>query len=80
MCWVFMFRRVLKKAEELKTPVDIIYQMGFFKDAYMFRKNKDITDLFISPDLEGYEASSFGDVQQIIERGKQIARMPTCLK
>ncbi len=65
----------LKKAEELKTPVDIIYQMGFFKDAYMFKKNKGITDLFISPDLEGYEASSFGDVQQIIERGKQIARV-----
>jgi NTE family protein len=65
----------LKNAGELKTPVDIIYQMGFFKDAYMFRKNKEITDLFITPDLDGFEASSFGHVQQIIERGKQMARL-----
>ena len=64
----------LKKAEELKTPVDIIYQMGFFKDAYMFEKNRKITNLYIEPNLEGYDASSFTSVAEIIEQGKQIAR------
>jgi NTE family protein len=64
----------LKKADELKTPVDIIYQMGFFKDAYMFEQNLRMTDLFIEPDLEGYEASSFTSIAEIIERGKQMAR------
>ncbi len=64
----------LKKADEIKTPVDIIYQMGFFKDAYMYEKNLKITDLFMEPDLEGYDASSFTSVAEIIEQGKQIAR------
>jgi NTE family protein len=64
----------LRKAEELKTPIDIIYQMGLFKNAALFEKNKQNTDLYISPDLDGFDASDFTDVRQIIERGKQMAR------
>jgi NTE family protein len=64
----------LRKAEELKTPIDIIYQMGLFKNAALFEKNKQNTDLFIFPDLEGFDASDFTDVVEIIERGKQMAR------
>ena len=65
----------LKNAEEIRTPVDILMQMGFFKDAYMFRKNKEQTDLFIAPNLDGYETSSFSSVEEIIERGKWIGRV-----
>ncbi len=64
----------LKPANELNTPVDIIVQMGFFKDAYMFRKNKEATDIFIVPDLSGYSTASFTEVKAIVERGKQIGR------
>ena len=64
----------LRKAEELKTPIDIIYQMGLFKNAALFEKNKNNTDLYISPDLDDFDASNFTDVVHIIERGKQMAR------
>lgn len=64
----------LRKAEELNTPVDIIYQTGMFKNAAMFEKNKKNTDLFIMPDLTGFDVSDFTDVRQIIARGKQMGR------
>lgn len=66
--------RGLLKAEELNTPIDIIYQTGMFKNAAMFERNKKNTDLFIMPDLTGYDVSDFTDARQIIERGKQMAR------
>jgi len=37
----------LRKAAELKTPFDIVYQMGFYADAQKFIDNKKITDIFI---------------------------------
>jgi NTE family protein len=64
----------LRKFEELKTPLDIIFQMGLFKNAAVFEKNRKNTDLFMEPDLDGYNGSSFTEVADIIERGKQIAR------
>ena len=64
----------LRKFEELKTPIDIIFQMGLFKNATVFEKNRKNTDLYITPDLDDYNTSSFTEVADIIERGKQIAR------
>lgn len=64
----------LRPAEDLKTPIDIIYQMGFYSDARSFGKNREATDLFIEPDLEGYTAASFASTYQIIEQGKIAAR------
>ena len=64
----------LKPAERLRTPLDIIYQMGFFKDAFMLTINRELTDLYMEPDLDGYTAASFGQVAGIIEAGKQMAR------
>lgn len=66
--------RGLRKAEELNTPIDIIYQTGMFKNAAMFEQNKKNTDLFIMPDLNGFDVSDFTDVRQIIDRGKQMGR------
>lgn len=64
----------LRPVEELRTPIDIIYQMGFYSDARMFRKNRTETDLFIEPSLTGFTAASFTNTAQIIELGKQAAR------
>jgi NTE family protein len=60
----------LKQAEKLKSPVEVIYQMGLFQAEQMLRVNKEQTDIFILPDLDGFTSSSFSDVQEIIERGK----------
>ena len=64
----------LKQAEKLKSPIEVIYQMGLFKAEQMLRVNKEQTDIFIEPDLDGFTSNSFSDVHEIIERGKQIAR------
>lgn len=63
----------LRLANELLTPLDVIYQMGFYSDARMFRENRKVTDLYIEPDLEGFTAASFAQTQQIIARGKKAA-------
>ncbi len=60
--------------DNLKTPLEIIYQMGTYLDARNFKKNRELTDIYLEPDLEEYSVASFADVKEIIERGKQIAR------
>jgi len=64
----------LRTAAELKTPVDIIYQMGFYVDAHNFIHDKKLVDIYIEPDLSGFSAASFKDAAAIIERGKTAAR------
>ena len=64
----------LRPANELLTPIDVIYQMGFYSDARMFIENRKVTDLYIEPDLEEFTAASFTQTQQIIEQGKKAAR------
>ncbi len=64
----------LRPAEELRTPIDIIYQMGFFSDARSLAENRKVTDLYIEPQLEEYNAASFINTAEIIEQGKRAAR------
>ncbi len=64
----------LRPAHELQTPIDIIYQMGFYSDARNFLQNRELTDIYIEPDLEGYTAASFFNTAEIIEQGKIAAR------
>lgn len=64
----------LREPEELITPVDVLYQMGFFMDARSFIQNRELTDLYIEPQMEEFTVTSFSDVDFIIERGKQAAR------
>ncbi len=64
----------LRPSEELITPIDIIYQMGFYSDARNFLRNRELTDLFIDIPLEGFTVASFGQAHDIIEQGKEIAR------
>ena len=64
----------LRSFEELRTPLDIIYQMGFFHNAKSFLHNKELTDVFIEPDLTNYSSSAFYDGLNIIEQGKIAAR------
>jgi NTE family protein len=65
----------LRPGELLLTPLDIIYQMGFFLNAVNFRVNKELVNIFIEPDLTGFTVASFNDAAEIIERGKKAARI-----
>lgn len=64
----------LRTADELNTPIDILYQLGFYKDAADFVEARKITDVYIEPELKGYSAASFGSVDSIIEIGKRKGR------
>ncbi len=64
----------LRPATDLVTPVDIIYQMGFIHDAQRFKINREITDIYIEPDLKGFTAANFDNTREIIDRGKRAAR------
>ncbi len=64
----------LRPAAELITPVDILYQMGFFQDAQRFNVNRDLTDIYVEPDLVDFTAASFDNAPEMIERGKKAAR------
>jgi len=64
----------LRTAEQLNTPIDIIYQMGFYLDAQNFEENRNLVDVYIAPELTEFTAGSFNSAQVIIERGKTAAR------
>ncbi|KAA2239462.1 hypothetical protein F0L74_25000 [Chitinophaga agrisoli] len=64
----------LRKADQLTTPFDIIYQLGFYKDAADFKAARKACDIYIRHDLEDYSAASFGSVDSIIEIGRRKGR------
>ncbi|NSL85252.1 hypothetical protein ECE50_000290 [Chitinophaga sp. Mgbs1] len=66
----------LRKADQLVTPFDILYQLGFYKDAADFEKARKACDIYIPiiKELEDYSAASFNSVDSIIEAGKRKGR------
>jgi NTE family protein len=64
----------LSKAEDLESALDILYQIGFFKDAATFEKHKEQCNLFILPELKDYSASSFAAADSIIDIGIETGR------
>ncbi len=64
----------LRPADRLRTPVDMLLQLGVFKNADIFQSNKDITDILIEPDIGSYGTTSFSFVEELIELGKEAAR------
>lgn len=66
----------LRKADKLVTPVDILYQLGFYKDADDFVGARKQTDIYIpfAKDLEDYSAASFGSVDSLVEIGRRKGR------
>jgi NTE family protein len=61
----------LRKADQLVTPLDIIYQLGFYKDADDFKQAKKLTDIYIQHHLDDYSAASFGSVDSLLEIGRK---------
>src|SRR4030095_10500389 len=57
------------KADELNSALDILLQIGFFKDAATFEENKAACNLYISPDLKDFGTASFSSSDSIIDLG-----------
>jgi NTE family protein len=64
----------LKKAEDLNSPVDILLQICFYKDADQFQKRKDACNIYILPELYDFSAGSFDASDSIIDIGKETAK------
>ena len=65
----------LLKAEDLKSTLDIILQLAFFKDATFFEKHYAACDIYIPPDIQHYTAGSFDASDSLIEIGKRYGRI-----
>lgn len=60
----------LLKANELHSALDILLQIGFFKDAAGFEAHKSQCNLLITPDIKNYSAGSFGAADSILATGR----------
>jgi NTE family protein len=60
----------LRPAKDLNSAIDILYQIGFYKDADNFDRERKLCDILIEPDLNDFTAASFSSADSIIQRGK----------
>ncbi len=67
--------RGLRPEQELRTPIDILYQMAFFQDANTFQTNRYLANLYIEPALRDVSVLDFSDAAEIIEQGREAARL-----
>jgi len=59
----------LLPSKELHSIIDILYQIGFYKDADDFVEERKLCDLFIQPKLKGISAASFNSTDSIMSIG-----------
>src|SRR6478609_4853896 len=64
----------LLKADQLNSPVDILMQVGFYKDADDFQRERRLCNILIEPAVDGYSAASFGSAEELIRIGKESGR------
>ncbi len=65
----------LLKADELETALDILLQIGFFKDAADYEKHRAKCDLYIYPDIKDYSAGSFEAADSITDIGIETGKV-----
>lgn len=61
----------LTHAKDLTSALDILYQIGFYKDAEDFEEEKELCDVLIEPSLLQFNAGSFTSADSIINIGKR---------
>lgn len=64
----------LLQADKLISPVDILLQVGLYKDADDFQKQRNLCDLLIEPPVAQYSAASFGSSEELLKIGKESGR------
>ncbi len=64
----------LLPADKLLTPVDMLYQIGFYKDAEDFERQVKQVNLLIEPSLGDFSAASFGAADSLIRIGNETGK------
>ena len=62
----------LTPKEKINSPIDVILQMAFFREAGDFKEELPLTNTYIYMPLEKYTMGSFGSTREIIDEGLQI--------
>ncbi len=62
----------LQPAKDLHTAVDVLYQIGFYKDADDFENQRALCDVYIEPPVRDFSAASFGSADSLIKIGKKV--------
>ncbi len=57
--------------DEIKSVSEILTQINSFRSTEAMKAKKEMTDLFIEPNVEGYNVISFNKGSEIIEKGKK---------
>jgi NTE family protein len=57
--------------DEIKSVSEILTQINSFRSTEVMKAKKEMTDLFIEPNVEGYNVISFNKGSEIIEKGKK---------
>ena len=65
----------LLQAKDLNSAIDILYQIGFYKDADEFHYQRKLCNVLIEPHVERFSAASFSSSDSIIYIGKQTGNM-----
>lgn len=61
----------LVPASQLNTAVEILYQIGFYKDADDFQEQKKLCNILIEPAVQDYSAASFNSVDSLLRIGRE---------
>ncbi|PWT71936.1 MAG: hypothetical protein C5B59_16910 [Bacteroidetes bacterium] len=64
----------LLSSEKLNNALLILLQIAFFREAEDTRTELPLCDIYISPNLEGYNMASFGQSDEIIDAGIKEGR------
>ncbi len=59
----------LATEEELKSLVDVLFQLAFLKESEDYKKQVPLCDIFIQQPIDRFSNSSFGDAAAIIDSG-----------
>lgn len=59
----------LATEEELKSLVDVLFQLAFLKESEDYKKQIPLCDIFIQQPIDRFSNSSFGDANAIIDSG-----------
>ena len=59
----------LAKIDKIKNPVDVLFQMAFFREAGDFKEELPLTDIYIHMPMEEYNTGSFGSGVEILNEG-----------
>ena len=63
--------RGLLKATQLNTAIEVLYQIGFYKDAETFQQERKLCNVLIEPDLQEYSAGNFSASDSLLEIGNK---------